>query len=534
MSKNTDNAAYYFVERHAAGTLASKPAYIEIGEYGRTLSYAELGEQSGRFGAFFERHDLKREDRVAMLVLDQIEFPIIFWGCIKSGLIPVPLNTLLSSEVYGAILSDCRPRALFVSHEMLPMVKPIIEKIWDLKAVFVIGDGKASSDSSFFGKLLEKNDTKSLPYLTLAERLHDCEEREAIELSPDEVAFWLYSSGTTGKPKGVRHVHGSLIATADTYGRQILEIREDDIVYSVAKLFFAYGLGNAMTFPLSVGATTILSPGRPSPDSVFEILHRHKPSIFCGVPTLYAAMLAAHEAEPKGKFENLRLCISAGEALPEDIGMRWQDAFNMEVLDGVGSTEMLHIFLSNAAGDVKYGTSGKAVPGYELRLVDENNNDAALGEIGEMLVKGASGADNYWNQRDKSRSTFEGIWTRTGDKYEQRPDGRYLYCGRTDDMFKVGGIWVSPFEVEQALISHPSVLEAAVIAASDDEGLEKPKAFVILMPNASQDGLAGELKKHVQEKIGKWKYPRWIEFLEDLPKTATGKIKRFALRDLKR
>lgn len=534
MSKNADNAAYYFIDKHASGPIASKPAYVETGEGGRSLTYSELGQQSNRFNALFERHGLKREDRAAMLVLDQIEFPIIFWGCIKSGLIPVPLNTLLSTEVYGAILSDCRPRALFVSHEMLPMVNPLIEKIGSLRAVFVIGNGKAKSDSSLFDKLLGSNDTKILPYLTLAERLHDCEEREAIEVSPDEIAFWLYSSGSTGTPKGVQHVHGSLKATADTYGREILKIRKDDIVYSVAKLFFAYGLGNAMSFPLSVGATTILYSARPTPDIAFDILGAHNPSIFCGVPTLYAAMLAAHEAQPRGPFENLRLCISAGEALPEDIGKRWQDAFGTEILDGVGSTEMLHIFLSNAPGDVEYGTSGKPVPGYELRLVDENNNDAAIGEIGEMLVNGASGADSYWNQREKSRNTFEGVWTRTGDKYEQRPDGRYLYCGRTDDMFKVSGIWVSPFEVEQALISHPSILEAAVIAATDNEGLDKPKAFVILKPNVGRDGLADALKTHVQEKIGKWKYPRWIEFLDELPKTSTGKIKRFALRDLER
>jgi len=328
----------------------------------------------------------------------------------------------------------------------------------------------------------------------------------------------------------VAHVHSSLRATSDTYGKQVLEIAEDDVVFSAAKFFFAYGLGNAMSFPLSVGATTLLLAGRPTPDGVVEILNAEKPTVFCGVPTLYAAMVAHMDGAGSLKAP-LRTCISAGEALPEEVGLRWEKHVGTCILDGVGSTEMLHIFLSNRKDDLVYGTSGVAVPGYTLRLVDELGEDVLPGGVGELLVNGASAANSYWNQRDKSRSTFEGVWTRTGDKYELGEDGRLTYCGRTDDMFKVSGIWLSPFEVEGALVSHPRVLEAAVVAAEDADGLEKPKAFVVLKEGSADDALLAELKSHVKEKIGKWKYPRWIEVVEDLPKTATGKIQRFKLRE---
>ena len=282
--------------------------------------------------------------------------------------------------------------------------------------------------------------------------------------------------------------------------------------------------------PLSVGATTWLLPDRPTPDSVAAVIAQARPTIFYGVPTLYAAMVAKFENAPPKGIDRLRSCVSAGEALPEEVGKKWERIFGAGILDGVGSTELLHIFLSNRPGDIVYGTSGVAVPGYELRLVDESGNQVGAGEVGELLVNGLSAADGYWNQREKSRSTFEGNWTRTGDKYTLRQAGRLEYCGRTDDMFKVSGIWLAPFEVEQALVSHPSVLEAAVVAERDADGLEKPKAFVVLKPGVSADGIGETLKLVVQEKIGKWKYPRWVEVVNELPKTATGKIQRFKLR----
>ena len=505
------NAASIFVDRHVGSAVERKSAFIEAGGTNRQITYGELAEQSGRMAALYEKHGINREDRAAMLVLDRLEFPIIFWGSLKCGVVPIALNTLLATEVYGSILRDSRARVLFVSEEVLPVVEPELAGNPHLLKVFVIGANAGT-------------------HLNFSTEYADCESRPALEMVEDECAFWLYSSGSTGQPKGVRHAHGSLKATADTYGKEVLQIKDTDVVYSAAKLFFAYGLGNAMTFPMSVGATVLLFAGRPTPDSVLDVLNTHKPSVFCGVPTLYAAM-NSHIESGRGILDaKLRRCISAGEALPEEVGKNWEKISGCEILDGVGSTEMLHIFLSNQSGDVVYGTSGIAVPGYEFRLVDESDRDVGVGEVGELLVNGDSSALDYWNQRGKSRSTFEGKWTRTGDKYVRRQDGRLVYCGRTDDMFKVSGIWVSPFEIEQSLASHPSVLEAAVVSARDEEDLEKPKAFVVLKDGVDATGIDVVLKDHVKERIGKWKYPRWVEVVNDLPKTATGKIQRFKLR----
>jgi 4-hydroxybenzoate-CoA ligase len=511
MVDTSDNAAVYFVDRHAASERRDKIAFVEAGGEERTLTYGMLAEETGRLEHLLERHGIQHENRVALLLLDRIEFPIIFWGCLKAGVIPVALNTLLATDVYGAILRDSRARALFVSHELLPAVAPLLQGHPYLKKVFVVGGEPAAGMLGFAWELAAS------------------EMRDPIPVSADECAFWLYSSGSTGQPKGVRHVHSSLKFTSDTYGAKVLKIAPDDVVFSAAKLFFAYGLGNAMTFPLSVGATAVLFAGRPTPDTVFEILDRHKPTVFCGVPTLYAAMVARMEPG-RGEFSApLRCCISAGEALPEEVGAKWRRFAGVDILDGVGSTEMLHIFLSNRPGEVVYGASGVAVPGYEIRLVDEHDREVGEGEIGELLVRGGSAASDYWNLRGPSRSTFLGHWTRTGDKYEKR-EGRLIYCGRTDDMFKVSGIWVAPFEIEQALIAHPKVLEAAVVPARDEDGLEKPKAFVVLKNGVEAGNLGAELKEHVKARVGKWKYPRWIEFTTELPKTATGKIQRFKLK----
>ena len=327
------------------------------------------------------------------------------------------------------------------------------------------------------------------------------------------------------------HLHRDLVATAEHYGVGTLGIREDDLVYSAAKLFFAYGLGNGMTFPFYVGATTVVLAGRPTPDAVMALLREHRPTIFYGVPTLYGAMLALPSEGGGGGPSRLRLAVSAGEALPAEIGAAWEERFGAPILDGLGSTEMLHIFLSNREGDVRYGTSGRAVPGYRLKVVDEDGEPAAAGGIGELWVSGDSSAVAYWNQREKSLATFHGPWTRTGDKYVVDEEGWYHYCGRTDDMLKVGGQWVSPFEVESALLGHPEVLEAAVVAAEDEQGLVKPKAFVVPREGVEPDDrLAAALQEFVKDRLAPFKYPRWIEFAADLPKTATGKIQRFKLR----
>jgi len=511
MAEPNGNAALYFVDRHVAEGRGDRIAFTEAGGGERRLTYGALADLTSRLADLYERHDIRAEERAAMIVLDTVDFPVIFWGSLKAGVIPIPLNTLLSADYFEIILNDSRARALFVSAELLPTVEPLLPKLRHLKKVFVVGDAPAG-------------------HLSFADALRESRPGPVADVSPDHCAFWLYSSGSTGRPKGVKHVHGNLKATADTFGRQVLNIREDDVVLSAAKLFFAYGLGNGMTFPMSVGASAVLYPQRPTPASMFEVIEAVRPTIFCGVPTLYAAMVAhAGGDRPKG-VERLRCCVSAGEALPAEIGSAWKELTGVDIIDGVGSTEMLHIFLSNAPGDIVYGTSGVAVPGYKVRLVNEQDADAAVGEVGELLVHGPSAAEGYWNRLETTRRTFAGGWTRTGDRYVKRDDGRFVFCGRADDMFKVSGIWVSPFEVEQALCSHPEVLEAAVVAAKDESNLEKPKAFVVLKNKDRRTIVGEQLKEHVKAQVGAWKYPRWIEIVDDLPKTATGKIQRFKLR----
>lgn len=506
------NAAAWFVDRHLTEGRGQKAAFREAWKGGRKLTYHALADGSGQVAGALIRAGIRREERAALFVLDQIEFPLAFWGALKCGVVPIPLNTLLATEVYERILTDSRAVIAFVSEELLDTVLPAIENAPDVRSVVVIGENAPEGTTSWT-------------------RFVDCADAlPPVPCSADEIAFWLYSSGSTGAPKGVRHVHGSLRVTCDTFAHNILAISEADTVFSAAKLFFAYGMGNGMSFPLSVGATSILHNGRPTPDTVSNVLSDFRPSLFCGVPTLYAALLQHWDANGGPPNAPLRLCVSAGEALPAEIGRSWRDLWAVDIIDGVGSTEMLHIFLSNRPGDVEYGTAGVAVPGYELRLVDESGENLPAGTIGELLVRGNSCAADYWNQREKTRSTFEGAWTRTGDKYSQTESGRYVYCGRTDDMFKVSGIWISPFEVEQALIEHPSVLEAAVVSYRDTNGLEKPKAFVVLKdPTRPQS--PNELKQFIKDKIGKWKYPRQIKIVSSLPKTATGKVQRFKLRE---
>ena len=510
-----ENASLFFVDRHVDSHIKEKKAFIEYGSNQKFITYADLHEQSSKLRHFFSKFKINREDRVIILMQDVISYPIIFWGCLKSGVVPVLLNTLLSSEVVNDIINNSRAKAVFISSGLLSSFENSLKKNVNIKHIIEVG-------------------TKKSNYINFEEEIQKCSFQDTIKCSKDEIAFWLYSSGSTGQPKGVKHVHGSLEYTYKTYGKQVLKIHQNDIIFSVAKLFFAYGLGNAMTFPMSVGATTILLPERPTPEVVSTLLNKFDVTTFFAVPTIFSAILDFTTSNNFDGFKNLKLSVSAGEALPENIGKKWHELTSTHILDGIGSTEMLHIFLSNRVDDIEYGTTGIAVPGYELKLLDENNNIIENDEIGELLVKGESSADGYWNMRNKSRKTFEGEWTRTGDKYIRNKNGKYVYCGRTDDMFKVSGIWVSPFEVEQAILNHDEVLESAVVPETDHEGLVKSKAFIILKTEQNQKEKLKEIEKAikeiVKEKIGLWKYPRSIEFVKTLPKTATGKIQRFKLR----
>jgi benzoate-CoA ligase len=504
------NAAHDLIERNLRAGRGSKTAYIDDqGSY----TYGELAERVDRCANALASLGLQREQRILLCLLDTIDFPSAFLGAIKAGIVPVAGNTLLTSKDYDYMLRDSRAQALVVSAPLLPVFAPILEGLPDLKHVIVSG---APTERG----------RHSLAQLMAAAK----PEFEPAATTCDDACFWLYSSGSTGAPKGTVHVQSSMIYTAELYAKPVLGIREDDVVFSAAKLFFAYGLGNGLSFPLSVGATAVLMAERPTPAAVFARLRKHQPTIFYGVPTLFAALLASPELPKRGELR-MRVCTSAGEALPADIGRRWTEHFGVEILDGIGSTEMLHIFLSNRPGEVRYGSTGYPVPGYDIRIVGDDGQPLPADQVGELQVSGPTAAMGYWNNREKTRATFQGPWTRSGDKYSMDEGGCYTYAGRTDDMLKVSGIYVSPIEVEAALITHPAVLEAAVIGKTDDEQLVKPVAYIVLKSGQQpSEALADELRAHVKSILAPYKYPRWIEFIDELPKTATGKIQRFKLR----
>lgn len=508
----TFNFAQHLIERNVCRR--SNMAYID--DHG-SLTYGELAERVRRMAAGLQALGLHREERVLLLMHDNIDWPVSFLGALYAGVVPVAVNTLLTADDYAYMLGHCRARAALVSAALLPVLQAAMAQApHELQHVIVSRPaGELPPGMRALDALLQTHEPASRPAATMA----------------DEPAFWLYSSGSTGRPKGTVHTHANPYWTAELYGTPVLGLRESDVVFSAAKLFFAYGLGNALSFPLSVGASVVLMAERPTPEACFERWLRYRPTVFYGAPTLYASMLASPQLPNRDRVA-LRLCSSAGEALPQEIGERFTAHFGCEIVDGIGSTEMLHIFLSNRPGDVRYGTTGKPVDGYEIELRDENGRPVSDGEIGDLYIRGPSAALMYWNNREKSRETFQGAWTKSGDKYIRDAQGYYTYAGRSDDMLKVSGQYVSPFEVEATLVQHPAVLEAAVIGVTDSQGLTKTKAFVVLKPaQAASDSLEAELKAFVKSRLAPHKYPRAIEFVNELPKTATGKIQRFRLRE---
>ncbi len=490
---------------------AQRTAYID--DRG-SLAYGALEDRARRLAAALTTAGVRREERVLLLMHDSSDWPVAFLGCLVAGVVPVAVNTLLTADDYAYMLDHSRAQAAIVSGALLAVLQDAMGRTPHEVRTLLVSQptGPLPDGAQDFEAALAAASPLAAPVNTAA----------------DDPGFWLYSSGSTGKPKGTVHTHANLWWTAELYGKPVLGLTENDVCFSAAKMYFAYGLGNALTFPLSVGATVVLMAERPTPDATFRRWTQHRPTVFFGAPTGFAGMLAS-PALPAREAVALRMCSSAGEALPGEIAQRFKAHFGCEIIDGIGSTEMLHIFISNRPGDVRYGTTGKPVEGYEVELRGEDGRPVPDGEVGDLYIRGPSAALMYWANREKSRETFQGGWTKSGDKYTRDAEGYYTYAGRSDDMLKVSGIYVSPFEVEATLMQHPAVLESAVIGVQDGEGLTKTKAYVVLKPGQQADAQA--LQAFVKERLAAYKYPRFIEFIEELPKTATGKIQRFRLRE---
>ncbi|HJX84031.1 MAG TPA: benzoate-CoA ligase family protein [Candidatus Angelobacter sp.] len=506
------NAASHFVDRHIGEGRGAKVAF-ECGDERGT--YQQLGERVNRLGNALKSLDVRREERVALLLLDTPEFAYCFFGGIKIGAVPVPLNTLLQPPEYKYMLNDSRARVAIVSEALLPQLQAIPKgELRYLQTVIVAGQEQAGMLQ--VRRLLDESSPELVPEPT----------------HKDDAAFWLYSSGSTGFPKGCVHLQHDMVVCAEFYAKTVLGIREDDRFFSVAKLFFAYGLGNGLYFALSVGATSILWPGSPSPPNVFSVIERHRPTLFFSVPSNYASLLSyKRENPPDFDLSTVRHAVSAGESLPAPLFHRFKERFGVEILDAIGSTEALHMFIANRPGAARPGSSGEILPGYEARIVDESDQPVPDGQIGNLLIKGDSVCAYYWNQHEKTKDTIQGQWLRTGDKYYRDPEGYYWYVGRSDDMLKVKGMWVSPIEIESALLEHPAVQEAAVIGVSDGNQLIKPAAYVVLKFGTNGTSQVGEeIKKLLASKLAAHKCPQWVEFVPELPKTATGKIQRYKLR----
>jgi benzoate-CoA ligase family protein len=508
------NVATHFIDRNLAEGRIQKIAF-QSGE--QSVTYGQLAERVNRFGNALAQLGVRPEERVALLLLDTPDFAYCFFGAIKMGAVAVPLNTMLQPAEYEYILNDCRARVVIVSESLVPQLQAIPSgRLHYLEKIIVSGHAAAASDT--LRSLLDSS--RAL--------------LEARATTRDDAAFWLYSSGSTGFPKGCVHLHHDMVVCSELYAKAILGITENDRFFSVAKLFFAYGLGNGLYFPLAVGATSILWPGSPSPPNIYSVIERHRPTLFFSVPSNYSSLLAYKpENRPDFDLSRVRCAVSAGEALPAALFHRFKARFGVEILDAIGSTEALHMFIANRPGRVRPGSSGQILPGYEARIVDESGQPVPDGEPGNLMIKGDSVCACYWNQHEKTKETIQGHWLKTGDKYYRDRDGYYWYIGRSDDMMKVKGMWVSPIEIENALMEHPLVEEAAVVGYQDPNQLVKPAAFVVLKAPEAGSYQAGEaLRQHLSSRLAAHKCPQRIEFVSELPKTATGKIQRYKLRQL--
>jgi benzoate-CoA ligase len=502
------NAAEFFVDRHVADGRGARTVFRVAGA---ATTYGELAERVSRAGHALAGLGIEIENRVVLVLPDTPLFAAAFWGALKLGAVAVPLNTLMSPEEYAFILDDSRAKVAIVDDALLPNLETVRDRCRWLRAVVGVSQLEA---------LMARAPA------TLA----------ATATVREDMAYWGYTSGSTGPPKAAVHSHKDFLAAADLVGVGIFGLGPDDRVFSASKMYFAFGLGNSLYFPARVGAASVLLAERVTPERTFEIIAAERPTVFFAVATLYARMLEVADAERRWDLSSLRLCVSSGEALPPAVFDAWRARFGHELVDVVGSTEALHDFIANRPGSVRRGSSGQVVPGFEARLVDDDGRPVPTGTVGHLLIKGETLSAYYWNRLERTRATMLGEWVRTGDMFSQDADGYFYFAGRSDDVFKVAGQWVSPAEIEALLVEHPSVLEAGVVGTAGPDGLVTPHAFVVLKTShgpaspTETEALAAELRGWVKRRAAGYKVPRTIEFVADLPKTATGKIQRFRLR----
>ncbi|MGH7384801.1 MAG: benzoate-CoA ligase family protein [Candidatus Rokuibacteriota bacterium] len=504
------NAATHFLDRHIAEGRSGRAAFRFAG---RDVAYGEIALRANRLGNALRARDVQIEQRVLLALPDRPEFAEAFWGAMKIGAVPVPVSDALPAEELAFLLEDSRARAVIASEAATAEVLKVRARCPALHSVIAVGARRRGALE--YERLLEKASPELAP----------------ADTTRDDVALWGYTSGSTGRPKAAVHLHHDLVHAAELVGRGTFGIGSDDLIFSVSKLHFAFGLGNSLYFPGLVGAASLLVPERLGAERVFELIQAERPTMLFAVATMYRRLLQVEGAARLFDLSSLRLCVSSGEALPAGIFHAWKSRFGHELLDVVGSTEALHDYIANRPGEARAGSSGRVIPGYEARLVDEEGRPVAPGLVGQLLIKGDSTAAYYWNRHERTRATMQGEWLRTGDMFYQDSDGYFYFSGRQDDMLKVGGVWVSPVEIEACLGEHPAVLEAAVVGRGDADGLTKAHAFCVLRDGQSgSDALATELQALARKRLAGYKAPRWIDFVAELPRTTTGKIQRFALR----